>query len=239
MILLLNVGVNSSHGFRAPIYRDGSFVYIPIPEHYDVTELVNPITYKELGVGNYLPEKISKYDFAHYDPEFITFTYGHKKRYGDVLKQLKKGDILLFFATLEYSDDKTVERKNEISPTWGAYIIGYFVVERILTYNEFTERPHEILDEISYNAHLRRRDQKFDLIVIGDPDKSALLHHAIPLSDPQDPQKPNKFLKEIAEGSLDGPWYHRIIKCREDKKRLIIEEILKRNPYLAPKLREV
>ena len=237
MILLLNVGVNSSHGFRAPIYRDGSFVYIPIPEHYEVTELVNPITYRELGIGKYLPEKISEYDFAHYDPEFITFTYGHKKRYGDILAQLKKGDLLLFFATLEYSDGER-GKLEEISPTWGAYIIGYFVVDRILEYKEFIERPHEYINDISNNAHLRRRDQKFDLIIIGDPDKSALLHHAVPLSNPSNPKRPNELLIEIADSSLDGPWYHRIIKCKEDKRERILQEILKRNPYLTPKLKE-
>jgi len=237
MILLLNVGVNTSHGFRAPIYRDGSFVYIPIPEHYDVTELVNPITYKELGLGKYLPESISEYDFAHYDPEFITFTYGHKKRYGDILAQLKKDDLLLFFATLEYSDDET-ERNKEISPTWGAYIIGYFIVDRIIKYKEFVERPHEFLNEVSNNAHLRRRDQKFDLIIIGNPDKSALLHHAVPLSDPNDPKKPNNFLAEIAESSLDGPWYHRIIKCKDSERKRVLKEIHRRNPYLGPKLKD-
>ncbi|MDI6807351.1 MAG: hypothetical protein QMD14_06155, partial [Candidatus Aenigmarchaeota archaeon] len=103
-IFIINVGVNASHGkLKSPIFEDGSFVFVPIPERRNPTCTLLP-TYRSLFANalEYIPE--SYYDVrVHSDPEFETFTYGDyptKKPRAALLKCIEKGDFLFFLARL-------------------------------------------------------------------------------------------------------------------------------------------
>jgi len=55
-IFLINVGVNASHGsLRSPIFEDGSFIFVPIPEEGGNSTL----TYRELFQGklDFIPSR--------------------------------------------------------------------------------------------------------------------------------------------------------------------------------------
>jgi hypothetical protein len=78
--MLLRVGIDKGcGGALAPIFEDGSFEFIPIPESDpDSTEsktYMNTEGRTGHPLAYYLPVKI-KDDSMHVDPEFETFTYG-------------------------------------------------------------------------------------------------------------------------------------------------------------------
>ncbi|MEZ3116952.1 hypothetical protein RYH80_13640 [Halobaculum sp. MBLA0147] len=111
--IAINVAANTSlPGFRGPIYPDGSFVYVPIPER-EPTDGDVP-TYGELGVLDELPfavdESLSDRR-VHVDPEFAGHLGRDRYTYGDEhgvkagpLSTLEPGDWLLFYATLSTVD---------------------------------------------------------------------------------------------------------------------------------------
>ena len=84
-VCLLRVGIDTGTGrMLGPLFKDGTFEYIPIPEEssYDGPG----VTYGEL-IGQNTKEPLWKFfpkrrqadarnAIAHYDPEFQTFTYG-------------------------------------------------------------------------------------------------------------------------------------------------------------------
>ena len=81
-IFLANVGANASHRFAGPVFEDGAFEFLPIPEQPDL-QGPHAVRYRDLvafnasgrGLRGYVPERL--WDrAAHADPEFETFTYG-------------------------------------------------------------------------------------------------------------------------------------------------------------------
>jgi hypothetical protein len=162
--IAINVAANTSlPGFRGPIYPDGSFVYVPIPER-EPTDGDVP-TYAELGVLDDLPfdvpEKLHDRR-VHIDPEFADYYGRDRYTYGDEhgvkagpLSTLEPGDYLLFYATLtaydpdderaddegaddegaddEGTDDRSGERVSWRPPEWGTFVIGEFEVAEVLT----------------------------------------------------------------------------------------------------------
>ena len=81
-IFLANVGANSSHRFLSPLFDDGTFEFITIPEepfaagpqsvryrdlrsHYDPNE----------SLDRWVPDRLLD-TATHFDPEFSTNTYG-------------------------------------------------------------------------------------------------------------------------------------------------------------------
>ncbi|MGQ4833568.1 MAG: hypothetical protein ACP6IS_06720 [Candidatus Asgardarchaeia archaeon] len=237
-IMLVNVGANKEHGFLGPIFRDGTFVFLPKPEPLEENDIFNPITYKDLGLAKYLPKDFSPYFFAHLNPEFQTYTYGHKSKNHEIdpILKIKEDDIILFYTHLEYRDKEKPELE-EINEKWGAYIIGFFVVEEAITYEDFIKEPEEYYSKFLLNAHLRYRTPRFDILIKGDPNKSAMLYKAIPLSDSKIPTQPNDFLKEISV-NLENDWIRSTIVCSPEKKNKILARIIQYNPYLLPKIGE-
>jgi len=153
-VFLLNVGANCSHGsLRSPVFADGRFEFLPIPE---------------TGVGNCDTKVIPKYcdlftkelvpksylnRLVHNDPEFESFTYGdYPTRIPrvSVLRHSQKGDFLFFIARLvEYAVSGNCTGKA------GFYLIGFFELSDIL------EEVNHPLGEYEFaifgkNAHVRR-----------------------------------------------------------------------------------
>lgn len=127
-MVLFRVGIDSGcGGIHGPLFRDGTFEFVPIPDSVGVDERTYGNTRGRHGraLVEYFPErrraKASETPM-HVDPEFETFTYGDPPTGGPKvgLKSLKSGDVLVFYAGLE---------------GWGfkcppaLYIVGYFVVE--------------------------------------------------------------------------------------------------------------
>ncbi|WP_414691749.1 hypothetical protein [Noviherbaspirillum sp.] len=105
-VVLLRVGIDSgSGGMQGPLFADGSFELIPIPDNKGH----GPTCGTTLGVkGTPLSEYFSpsrrgamSTKSMHLDPEFETFTYGDPTPPKASLRALRAGDMLVFYAGLE------------------------------------------------------------------------------------------------------------------------------------------
>jgi hypothetical protein len=176
--LLLRVGIDKGcGGTLAPIFDDGSFEFVPIPES---TPAPGAATYNDrIGrkgkrLSAYVPSSIKNAPM-HEDPEFLTCTYGDPtlKRY--YLLKLVKGDQLVFYAGLQpYATDNYKE---------ALYIIGYFDVENVTEFNKLSEvELAESLQRYRHNAHIKRQNSLHDLVVVAGGRDSRLLDKAIVIS---------------------------------------------------------
>lgn len=220
--LLLRVGIDKgSGGCLAPIFKDRSFEYIPIPENRATTETrlyANIPGINGRSFSDFTPPKI-RLSHPHYDPEFVTFTYGDPtspKR--DQLSKLVPGDLLIFYAGLKPIDEVDKPR---------LYAIGYFTVKKKYDFkgSKYSKKipkanyPY-IFNKLRNNAHakiyfrlkeLNGNLSEEDLVIIqGDPKFSKLLKKAILISD-----NSSKMLKELEsifgyKGSLQCAVGHRI-----------------------------
>ncbi|OLS16658.1 MAG: hypothetical protein HeimC3_52420 [Candidatus Heimdallarchaeota archaeon LC_3] len=195
-IALVNVGSNEDNIGRSPIFEDGTFVYLPIPEifdeeNYDVSFRFPK--YSDLGL-----EEFSEVDgYVHYDPNFEDKTYGHVNRgfgYETILSSLTEGDILCFYATLSFKGHS--EKKLDwIHPKWGTYIIGLFEIKGVYTKEEFINLPYEERFQFIFNPHFLRKEHGANLWIAGKKDKFGLLDKAFPLHNSENNQIGNDFVK--------------------------------------------
>lgn len=149
-IALLRVGVDAGcGGIQGPIFANGDFEFIPIPDE----RMLDPRTYGNTkGTSGYLLKEFfprgrqSKManQPMHVDPEFMTFTYGDPTAPKRGLRRLVRGDLLVFYAGLQGFQCPTPP---------GLYLIGYFEVEMAGLANTFT--PAEISAHFSQNFHVR------------------------------------------------------------------------------------
>ena len=178
--MLLRVGIDKGcGGALAPIFEDGSFEFIPIPESDpDSTEsktYMNTEGRTGHPLAYYLPVKI-KDDSMHVDPEFETFTYGDPTIKRNYLLKLDKDDLVVFYAGLTpFMTDKYDE---------ALYIIGYFTVNDVIDFNQLTKKEAEDASKLyPNNAHIKRSMNYQNLVIIaGDKEKSRLLDNAILIS---------------------------------------------------------
>jgi len=186
--LLLRVGLdNGSGGGLAPIYEDGTFEYIPIPENY---ETIQQQTFDEVTTqeGRPYADYVGPNNQSsplHLDPEFTTYTYGDPTRKRSQLAELTEDDLLIFYAGLK-------PQASEGHPR--LYAIGYFTVDTVHNLAEITpSEQKDLFDRFANNAHVKRtkltRESKhpdqeaYPVIVEGKPDQSRLLEKARPLTD--------------------------------------------------------
>ena len=189
-IFLVNVGVNASHGaLRSPIFPDGTFEFLPIPEERRLWSPTLP-AYPKLAAYNDPDKTLADYapvsrwnDRLHDDPEFRTFTYGddpQRTGRGAGLKPCGPGDYLLFLARLVPHDG--VGRFNG-EP--GFYLIAFFRVTDVL--RDVTEFPRgRDFTIFGANAHIRRaayHPRALDKFWVwkGDLNASQRLPIAVPL----------------------------------------------------------
>lgn len=181
--MLLRVGIDKGcGGALSPIFDDGSFEYIPIPEFdHDTKEIrtyQNTSGRKNRPFSDFLPPKICNAKM-HFDPEFETFTYGDPSSKRNWLLKLDKNDLLVFYAGL-------TPHENDNYPN-ALYIIGYFVVEQVTDFNTLSkEETLKFCNIYCENAHIKRKEDLKDLvIVVGNKRKSKLLDKAIIISETQ------------------------------------------------------
>lgn len=181
--MLLRVGIDKGcGGALSPIFKDGSFEYIPIPESdHDTKETrtyQNTSGIKKKPFADFLPSKVCNYKM-HFDPEFETFTYGDPSSKRKFLLKLDKNDLLVFYAGLTpYEND---QHPNAL------YIIGYFTVEDVVDFNMLSEEETlKFCNLYSDNAHIKRNMDLNDLVIVeGNKEKSKLLDKAVLISEPK------------------------------------------------------
>ena len=201
--VILHVGANKSPkylGKLGPIFPDGTFRFIPIPE----TAGCGGPSYRNLGLADYVPAK-KKDTRAHPDPEFQTFTYGDRPeslaKMG-LLLQLEPGDYLFFLSSLEFSD-----RISNINPNWNYYLIGYFEIKQRIYVQRVTD---EIRRKFGNNAHVKINDTGFWLFK--GTKKSALLHKAVQFSKGQHPQHLSRGIFRNLKRNSVGRWWQGLIE---------------------------
>lgn len=199
-LALVNIGGNDSERScgRGPIFFDGTFKYIPIPEK---EEKLKDVTfrfpkYSDLGIENYVKDEFKR-SYVHIDPNFHEMTYGHAKRgfgYETILKNLNRGDILAFYATLDYFDKEKRPKYDWINKTWGTYIIGAFTISGVYSQKNFLKLPYEQRSQFVSNPHFLRKNHGAYFWIAGHRNSPGLFDIAFPLDD--EGNRPNDFLKK-------------------------------------------
>lgn len=178
---MLRVGIDTgSGGTHGPLFHDGSFEFIPIPD----SSGTEPRTYgNTVGrKGRKLVDYLSKSRRAkmkdvsiHADPEFTTYTYGDPTSPKVGLRRLEEGDMLVFYCGLKGWDFDS-------EPS--LYLIGYFEVLAAGKASDFS--PAEIQKLFSENFHVRHQDvfepQEDRLVLVKGSPSSRLLEKAVPIS---------------------------------------------------------
>ena len=180
-VALVRVGIDTgSGGIHAPLFADGTFEYIPIPDRFGV----DPRTYGTLTgrrgrpLSNYFPSTRQPRmcrQSVHVDPEFATFTYGDPSVPKSGLRHLRPGDLLVFFCGLEGWDHPAAP---------ALYLLGYFEVAAGWA-RDFAERERR--DLFAENFHVRHecvyRRQEARLVLVKGSRDSRLLERAVPISE--------------------------------------------------------
>jgi hypothetical protein len=180
-IAMLRVGIDmGAGGILGPLFKDGTFEYIPIPDGFGRDERTYGNTTGSHGLKllDFFPvaqrARVSNQSI-HFDPEFATFTYGDPTSPKAGLRHLQEGDMLVFYCGMEGWDFK--------SPP-SLYLIGYF---EVLVAGKATAFSSTNLQRMfSENYHVRHRDvyerQKEDLVLVKGSSKSRFLNKAICIS---------------------------------------------------------
>jgi hypothetical protein len=180
-VAMVRVGIDTGCGeAHGPLFRDGSFEFIPIPDdcHVDHRTYSNTSGRRGNKLVEFLPKsrqaKMANKSM-HVDPEFSTFTYGDPTRPKAGLRHLQTGDMLVFYCGLQGWDFE--------SPP-ALYLVAYFEVEAAGRAKDFSER--ELSTLFSENFHVRHRDvfeqEKDSLVLVKGSAKSCLLNEAVLLS---------------------------------------------------------
>lgn len=190
-IVLIRVGIDTgAGGIHGPLFADGTFEYIPIPDRFgenragvDLRTYGTALGRKHRPLIDYFPARLRgryKEQPIHFDPEFETFTYGDPSALKSRLKTLNEGDLLVLYSGLEGWDF-------HCDPA--LYIIGFFSVACAGLPDQLAKRFGGIgwRQHFSKNFHVLHRavfeDQKDRLVLVrGDPAKSRLLNRAVKIS---------------------------------------------------------
>jgi hypothetical protein len=176
-VVLLRVGIDTgAGGMNGPLFRNGSFDYVPIPDGYDIDQRTYGNSTGRHGrrLVEYFPEvRRERMDSQsiHFDPEFATFTYGDPTQPKAGLRRLQPGDLLVFYCGLA---------------GWGwtadpaLYIIGYFEIEMAGLAADFSNT--KLKESFAENFHVRHRrvfrEQRDWLVLVKGNDNSRLLKKA-------------------------------------------------------------
>ena len=181
-VALLRVGIDSGcGGMQGPLFRDGRFEFIPIPDDrmLDSRTYGNTLGRNGRPFAEFFPGRRQQRmanQPMHVDPEFVSFTYGDPTPPKKGLRHLTKGDLLIFYAGLEGFDFA--------SPP-ALYIIGYFEVELAGLATSFSTA--EIAKHFANNFHVRHRrlfaQQKNELVLVKGSRRSRSLKKAHLLSE--------------------------------------------------------
>ncbi len=231
----INVAANTNEpGVRGPLFPDGTFEYVPIPESEPIRADATVPTYAGLDLTTDVPDDYRSHP-VHLDPEFAEYPDCERYTYGDPngvkagpITDLSAGDYLLFYATLSTNAD----RPDWAPPEWGAFLIGQFRLARDpLTGEAYRELPAdaEARAVFANNAHTKRDQFDARVLVHGDPDASGLYDTAVPLSTPAAGSAANRVVTDLSADSGKGPWWRRPLRFDPDA----TERVLALDPATA------
>jgi hypothetical protein len=218
----INVGANTNApGFRGPVYPDGTFEFVPIPETEPTDE--RPPTYGDLELSLPLPADVRDTP-VHLDPEFREYPGGEAYTYGDPwgvkarpLLDLSAGDYALFYATLaprnRAGDRGLAGHPDWTTPEWGAYLVGEFRLARDPIPGEAYregELPESVVAALGNNAHVGRAEFDAAVLLLGD-DASGLYERPVPLSG-EEGTAANAVVTDLSADSGRGPWWRRPLR---------------------------
>src|SRR5437868_12809621 len=154
-VFLLRVGVDAGcGGIQGPLFADGTFEFICIPDRKQVSIHTYGSMIDKDGnhLVSYFPKskrKLLAEQHVHVDPEFETFTYGDPTTPKRSLRNLKPGDFLVFYCGLQDWDPK-LGWNFEHRPA--LYLAGFFEVALAGMANEFDGRV--LRAEFANNFHV-------------------------------------------------------------------------------------
>jgi len=179
-IVLLRVGIDKGiGGIHGPLFRDGTFEFIPIPVEGHERTYSEIIGVHGKPLITYFPRAQQERfhsQTVHEDPDFTRFCYGDlgtgPKR---GLKKLIKNDIVVFYCGLEGWDFK---RPYEL------YIVGYFEVLAAGSVADFSkvEFKKYFNEHIDVKTRWLFHEKKDTMILIKGTGNSHFLKKAIRLS---------------------------------------------------------
>ena len=214
----INVGANTNvPGFRGPIYADGRFEYVPIPEPEPTREGAEVPTYADLDLSERVDVESVADEPVHLDPTFAGVHGCERYTYGDPygvkarpLLELEAGDVVFFYATLSAVDDPS---DGWIAPEWGTYVVGHFRLDRDpLTAEAYRDLPESERSAFANNAHAKRETFDAEVLLSGDDSGSELYDVAVPLSTREAGADANRLVTELSSDSGKGPWWRRPMK---------------------------
>lgn len=182
-VVLLRVGIDTgaeSGGILGPLYRDGSFEFIPIKDGFGIDARTYGNTRGRHGrlFADYFPvgmRERMRCQSMHVDPEFATFTYGDPTKPKARLRELASGDLLVFYAGMKGYDFDN-------SPA--LYIIGYFEVAMAGLATDFNDEARAT--QFAENFHVKHpnvfAEQKDRLVLVKGSTASRLLERATRIS---------------------------------------------------------
>lgn len=222
----INVGANTSlPGVRGPIYPDGRFRYVPIPEREPIDE--DAPTYADLDLPVEVPAEYRE-RAVHLDPEFEDYAYCRGYTYGDEhavkagpLSALSAGDYVFFYATLSTHGGAP---SDWIAPEWGAYVIGHFRLGMDpVTGEAYETLPPSDREKFANNAHVKRETFDARVLLWGDREGSELYDCAVPLSNPSGGADANRLVTDLSSDSGNGPWWRRPLRFDADGVASLLE----------------
>ena len=174
--LLLRVGIDKgSGGTYGPIFEDGSFEFVPIPETYrscTATTYGERIGRRRKPLSTYVPPAL-RHVPMHDDPEFEMRTYGDATAKRRFLLELSEGDLLVFYAGL-----KPFNHDNDDYPE-ALYFVGYFTIDHVIDFNWLSASERAAYRQrYPSNAHVKRGYAFENLVIVTGSKNSRLLHRA-------------------------------------------------------------
>jgi hypothetical protein len=187
--LLVRAGIDSELGhWNAPVYADGRFVYVPVPED-DPGTLFKPgleRTFSEvlphlqcycrdhncqLSDDLQFPQELLDQPM-HLDPDFDFLTYGNKatNARGDKIGNVGRDDLLVFYAGFR----QFYPRQEELVYA----LIGMYFVDEVACAGDVAR------NRCSENVHLRRMTiESSDFMVFAMPKISGRFKWCVPIGE--------------------------------------------------------
>jgi hypothetical protein len=182
-VVLLRVGIDSGcGGIQGPLFKDGTFEFVCIPDNKRVSvhtygNMVGRDGKPHVGYFAESRRKVMAEQPVHVDPEWETFTYGDPTTPKRSLRHLNLGDFLVFYCGLQGWDAESGwngERRPAL------YLAGYFEVALAGMAGEFEKRV--LATEFGKNFHVRYpavfKKQKDDLVLVKGGAGSRMLQKA-------------------------------------------------------------
>lgn len=186
-MVLLRVGIDAGcGGIQGPLFEDGSFDFVCIPDN----KRVSVHTYGNMTgrdgspLAGYFAESrrmVMAEQHVHVDPEWETFTYGDPTTPKRSLRTLRPGDVLVFYCGLQRWDANAGWNRTDRP---ALYLAGYFEVALAGMADDFDK--FVLKTEFGMNFHVRYQTvfekQKEDLVLVKGGPGSRLFSRAHQIS---------------------------------------------------------